>query len=122
MIQPIQSGFRMVPETWIETAYTLGKSKFTTLIKVLLPNIKAALLTGCVLSFAHTVGEFGVVLMVGGNIPNETRMISVALYDEVEAMNYHNANVYSMILLTFSFLALVSVYLVNHRMRETRLL
>lgn len=122
MVQPIQSGFRMVPETLIETAYTLGKSKFTTLIKVLLPNIKGALLTGCVLSFAHTVGEFGVVLMVGGNIPNETRMISVALYDEVEAMNYHNANVYSMILLTFSFLALVSVYLVNHRMRETRLL
>jgi len=122
MVQPIQSGFRMVPETLIETAYTLGKSKFTTLIKILLPNIKGALLTGCVLSFAHTVGEFGVVLMVGGNIPSETRMISVALYDEVEAMNYHNANVYSMILLTFSFLALVSVYLVNHRMRETRLL
>jgi molybdate transport system permease protein len=120
MIQPIQSGFRMVPEPLIETAYTLGKSKFTTLLKVLIPNIKAALLTGCILSFAHTVGEFGVVLMVGGNIPNETRMISVAIYDEVEAMNYHHANAYSSILLAFSFLVLVSVYLVNHRMHTTR--
>jgi molybdate transport system permease protein len=120
MIQPIQSGFRMVPETLIETAYTLGKSKFTTLIKVLLPNIKTALLTGCILSFAHTIGEFGVVLMVGGNIPNETRMISVAIYDEVEAMNYHQANVYSFILLTFSFLVLASVYLVNHRVQSKR--
>jgi molybdate transport system permease protein len=120
MIQPIQSGFRMVPETLIETAYTLGKSKFTTLLKVLIPNIKAALLTGCILSFAHTVGEFGVVLMVGGNIPHETRMISVAIYDEVEAMNYHHANAYSSILLAFSFLVLVSVYLVNHRMHTTR--
>jgi molybdate transport system permease protein len=122
MIQPIQSGFRMIPETLIETAYTLGKSKFTILLKVLLPNIKTALLTGCILSFAHTVGEFGVVLMVGGNIPNETRMISIAIYDEVEAMNYHQANVYSSILLAFAFLVLVSVYLVNHRMRVTQLL
>jgi len=120
MIQPIQSGFRMVPETLIEAAYTLGKSKLNTLLKVLLPNIKTALLTGCILSFAHTVGEFGVVLMVGGNIPNETRTISVAIYDEVEAMNYHQANVYSFILLVFSFLVLVSVYLVNHRMHTTR--
>ncbi len=120
MIQSIQSGFRMVPETLTETAYTLGKSKFTTLVKVLIPNIKTALLTGCILSFAHTVGEFGVVLMVGGNIPNETRTISVAIYDEVEAMNYHQANVYSSILLAFSFLVLVSVYLVNHRAHKTR--
>lgn len=122
MIQPIQSGFRMVPETLIETAYTLGKSKFTTVLKILLPNIKTALLTGCILSFAHTVGEFGVVLMVGGNIPNETRMISVAIYDEVEAMNYHQANVYSFILLIFAFLVLASVYLANHRMQSRRYL
>ena len=120
MIQPVQSGFRMIPETLIEAAYTLGKSRLTTLIKVLIPNIKTALLTGCILSFAHTIGEFGVVLMVGGNIPNETRMISVAIYDEVEAMNYYQANVYSSILLAFAFLVLVSVYLVNHRTQKTR--
>jgi molybdate transport system permease protein len=110
----------MIPETLIEAAYTLGKSRLTTLIKVLIPNIKTALLTGCILSFAHTIGEFGVVLMVGGNIPNETRMISVAIYDEVEAMNYYQANVYSSILLAFAFLVLVSVYLVNHRTQKTR--
>jgi len=116
MIQPVQSGFSMVPKNLIEASYTLGKSKMTTLIKVLLPNVKNALLTGCILSFAHTIGEFGVVLMVGGNIPNETRVISVAIYDEVEAMNYRAANIYSGILLGFSFLVLVCVYLLNHRM------
>lgn len=115
MIQPLQFGFRMVPAALSEAAYTLGKSRFTTLVRVLLPNMKGALVTGCVLTFAHTIGEFGVVLMVGGNIPNETRVISVAIYDEVEAMNYYQANVYSAILLIFSFLVLVSVYLVNHR-------
>ncbi|MEO7991880.1 MAG: molybdate ABC transporter permease subunit [Chryseolinea sp.] len=116
MVQPIQSGFRVLPKNLMEASYTLGKSKVTTLIEVLLPNIKSALLTGCILSFAHTIGEFGVVLMVGGNIPNETRVISIAIYDEVEAMNYHQANVYSSILLVFSFLVLVSVYLINHSM------
>jgi len=116
MIQPVQSGFSMIPRNLIEASYTLGKSKTATLRKVLLPNSKNALLTGCILSFAHTIGEFGVVLMVGGNIPNETRVISVAIYDEVEAMNYHNANVYAGILLGFSFLVLMIVYLLNHRM------
>lgn len=118
MIQPIQSGFRMVPAALIESAYTLGKSKFITLTKVLLPNIKGALLTGCILSFAHTIGEFGVVLMVGGNIPRETRVISVAIYDQVEAMNYQHAYIYSSVLLVFSFVVLVSVYLVNYRMQK----
>jgi len=116
MIQPLQTGFSTVPRNLVEASYTLGKTKWTTLVKVLLPNIKGALFTGCILSFAHTIGEFGVVLMVGGNIPHETRVISISIYDEVEAMNYHNANVYSSILLIFSFLVLVSVYLVNHRM------
>jgi len=116
MIQPLQTGFNTVPRNLVEASYTLGKSKWTTLAKVLLPNIKGALFTGCILSFAHTVGEFGVVLMVGGNIPHETRVISISIYDEVEAMNYTQANIYSSILLIFSFLVLVSVYLVNHRM------
>ena len=120
MIQPIQSGFRMLPETFIETAYTIGKSRFTTLVRVLIPNIRNALVTGCVLSFAHTIGEFGVVLMVGGNIPNETRVASVAIYDEVQAMNYHQANIYSAILLAFAFVILISVYLVNQRTPNAR--
>lgn len=115
MIQPIQSGFGMIPKNLIDASYLLGKSELVTLRKVLLPNMKNALLTGCVLSFAHTIGEFGVVLMVGGNIPDETRVISVAIYDEVESMNYALANVYSALLLAFSFLVLVSVYLLNNK-------
>ena len=122
MVQPIQSGFKMVPIALREAAYTLGKGKFTTLMKVLIPNMKASLLTGCILSFAHTIGEFGVVLMVGGNIPRETRVISIAIYDEVEAMNYYQANVYSGILIAFSFSVLVCVYLVNHRMAKVHYL
>ena len=118
MIQPLQSGFSMVPVSLIETAYTLGKNRFTVLTRVLLPNMKAALISACVLSFAHTVGEFGIVLMVGGNIPHETRVASVVIYDEVEAMNYQQAHVYSSILLIFSFMVLVSVYSVNRRMQK----
>ena len=118
MVQPLQSGFGTVPVSLTEAAYTLGKDRFTVLTKVLLPNMKASLLTACILSFAHTIGEFGIVLMVGGNIAHETRVISVVIYDEVEAMNYSNANVYSSILLIFSFLVLVSVYFVNRKMQN----
>jgi molybdate transport system permease protein len=118
MVQPLQSGFSTVPVSLIETAYTLGKNRFTVLTRVLLPNMKAALISGCILSFAHTIGEFGIVLMVGGNIAHETRVISIVIYDEVEAMNYGQANIYSAILLIFSFLVLVSVYLVNRRMQK----
>jgi molybdate transport system permease protein len=119
MIQPIHSGFLSVPKNLIEASYTLGKSKMTTIVRVLLPNMRNSLFTGCILSFAHTIGEFGVVLMVGGNIPGETRVISVAIYGEVEAMNYYNANVYAAILLGFSFLVLVLVYTINHNIINT---
>jgi molybdate transport system permease protein len=95
----------------------LGKGKLTTLFHVLLPNIRASLITGGVLSFAHTVGEFGVVLMVGGNIPRETRVVSIALYDEVEAMHYGTANQYALLLLLFALLTLSIVYIVNYRSR-----
>jgi molybdate transport system permease protein len=118
MVQPIQSGFLQLPSSLREASYTLGKSSTTTLIKVLLPNIKASLITGSILAFAHTIGEFGVVLMVGGNIPGETRVISVAIYDEVESMNYRHANTYSLILLGFTFAVLVIVYMINHQHRR----
>lgn len=118
MVQPIQSGFQQLPQALKDASYTLGKSPWTTLIKVLLPNIKTSLLTGCILAFAHTIGEFGVVLMVGGNIPNETRVVSIAIYDEVESMNYAHANIYSFILLMFTFVVLISVYLINYQQRR----
>ena len=118
MVQPLQTGFSTVPQPLVDAAYTLGKGRFTVLTRILLPNMKAALISGCILSFAHTIGEFGIVLMVGGNIPHETRVISVVIYDEVEAMNYKQANVYSSVLLIFSLLVLVSVYSVNRRMQK----
>jgi molybdate transport system permease protein len=119
MVQPIHNGLRMLPASLLEASYTLGKGRLSTLFNVLLPNIRTSMITGIVLSFAHTVGEFGVVLMVGGNIPRETRVVSIALYDEVEAMNYGTANLYAITLLLFAFLTLLIVYVVNYRTRTT---
>jgi len=113
MVHPIQSGLVKLPANLIEASYVLGKSKWETFVRVLLPNIKPSLLTGIILSFAHTIGEFGVVLMIGGNIPGKTKVASIAIYDEVEAMNYNVANQYSLILFIICFLILLLVYLIN---------
>ena len=113
MVHPIQAGFSNLPNNLSEASYVLGKSRWTTLKNVLLPNIKPALFTGVVLSFAHTIGEFGVVLMIGGNIPGQTRVASIAIYDQVEALNYGAAHKYSLILLALSFGILLLVYGVN---------
>lgn len=118
MVHPIQSGLKNLPIALKEASLTLGKSKFTTLSKILLPNIKPSLLTGVVLTFAHTVGEFGVVLMIGGGIPDETKVVAIAVYDEVQAMNYGAANLYAGILFAFTFLALLGVYLINHSFQK----
>lgn len=114
MVNPILSGLKSLPPALKEASHTLGKSGFVTLVKILLPNIRPSLLTGIVLSFAHTIGEFGVVLMIGGNIPGQTRVASLAIYDEVQSMNYPLANRYALILLAFSFSILLTVYLINH--------
>ncbi|NKI25667.1 molybdate ABC transporter permease subunit [Arenibacter sp. 6A1] len=113
MVHPVQAGLASLSPSLKEAAYMMGKSKFTTLFKVLLPNIKPALLTGIVLTFAHTVGEFGVVLMIGGNMPGKTKVASIAIYDEVEALNYAAANSYSLILFAVTFSILLLVYLTN---------
>ena len=115
MVQPLQTGFASLPPSLPEAAYVLGKSKYQTITKVLIPNIKKSILTGIVLTFAHTVGEFGVVLMIGGNIPNQTKVVSIAIYDEVESLNYSNAHVYSGILLAVTFAILLLVYINNNR-------
>ena len=113
MVHPIQSGFSNLSKSLLEASYMLGKSKMTTLSKVLLPNIKPSLLTGVVLAFAHTIGEFGVVLMIGGNMPGVTKVASIAIYDEVESLNYAAANSYSLILFALTFSILLLVYIVN---------
>jgi molybdate transport system permease protein len=115
MVQPIQAGLQNLPISLSEAAYTMGKSERAVLWSVLLPNIKPALLTGIVLSFAHTIGEFGVVLMIGGKIPNETLVASIAVYDEVESLNYVQANFYATILLVTSFIILGMTYFINAR-------
>jgi molybdate transport system permease protein len=122
MVQPIHNGLKLLPLSLVEASYTLGKGRLTTLLRVLLPNIRTSLITAIVLSFAHTVGEFGVVLMVGGNVPRETRVVSIALYDAVEAMNYEQANLYAITLLLFAILTLLIVYLVNYRSRLGKVL
>lgn len=113
MVQPMQAGLSSLPPSLKEAAYLLGKSRWTTLFRVLLPNIRASLLTGIVLAFAHTIGEFGVVLMIGGSIPGRTKVASIAVYEAVESLDYATANLYAALLFAMTFLILLAVYLIN---------
>ena len=114
-VQPIVTAFGSVSRRLIEASWTLGVSRWGTFRRVILPQSAAGLVTGAVLSFAHTIGEFGVVLMVGGNIEGETRTVSIAIYDDVQALNYSQANTTALLMLVFSFVILVSVYAVNRK-------
>jgi len=113
MVQPLQGGFESLNKNMLEASYIAGKGGFQTLWRVALPNIKPALITALIVTFAHTVGEFGVVLMVGGSIPGETKVASVAIYEFVEVMDYSQAHIYSGIMLVMSFVVLLGVYLFN---------
>ena len=115
LVHPIQAAFQNLPASLQEAAWVLGKSRWQTFLRVALPNIKPALLSGCILAFAHTLGEFGVVLMIGGNLPDQTRVASIAIYDEVESLNYAAAHVYAGSLFALSFVILLVVYTVNRR-------
>ena len=110
MIQPLQSGFEKIPQSLVDAARVLGKNRPQILWRVLLPNMKPTLISAIVLTFAHTLGEFGVVLMIGGNIPGETKVASIAIYNEVEQLNYSAAHGYSLVLMAISFLVLYFVY------------
>jgi molybdate transport system permease protein len=110
MINPLLAGFDALPPSLTEAARVLGKSRGQILARVLLPNLKPSLLAGAALSFAHTLGEFGVVLMIGGKIPGKTKVASVAVYDEVEALRFAHASLYSLILAASSFLLLVLLF------------
>lgn len=115
MVHPLQSGLQNLPFSLVEASRTLGKSDLYTLFRILLPNIKSALLAGVVLSFAHTIGEFGVVLMIGGNIPGVSKVASIAIYDEVESLNYAAAHFYALVLIAISFAVLLLVYMSKQR-------
>lgn len=122
MIQPIQNGLRSLPASLREASATLGKSEFVTFYRVLLPNIKPSLTAAIALTFAHTIGEFGVVLMVGGSMPGETRVASVAIYDEVQSLNFAAANQYAGILFAISFILLLLIFSVNRKHDSWKLL
>ncbi|WP_456452436.1 molybdate ABC transporter permease subunit [Hydrogenimonas sp.] len=113
MLQPLQSGFESLNRHMLEAAFVAGKSSWQTLLFVALPNIKPSLMTALIVTFAHTVGEFGVVLMVGGSIPGETKVASVAIYEFVEVMDYENAHIYSAVMVGISFAVLLGVYCFN---------
>jgi len=115
MVHPLQNGLRSLPSTLKEAAYTMGKSKWNTMWNVLLPNIKPSIITAVAMTFAHCIGEFGIVLMVGGNMPGETRVASIAIYDEVQAINFDAANKYAIILFAASFLMLTLMYSFNKK-------
>ena len=117
MTQPLQSGFESLNKSMIEASFIAGKSKLVTLLRVALPNIKPSLITAIVITFAHTIGEFGVVLMVGGSIPDKTEVASVAIYNLVENLDYKLAHIYSLIMVVMSFLILLVVYIFNKRLK-----
>jgi molybdate transport system permease protein len=119
MVNPILSGLESLPPSLCEASLVLGKSTWTTFAKVLLPAIRPGLLTGLILSFSHTVGEFGMVLMIGGKIPGVTRVASIAVYDEVESLHFAAAHWYSAIMVLLSFGLLLGLLLVNKRFART---
>lgn len=119
MVQPVHSAFEALGERPLEVAATLRASKLDTFFNVVLPLCRPGLITGTLMSFAHTVGEFGVVLMVGGNIPGVTRVVSVQIYDHVEAADYTQAHRLAAVMLVFSFLVLLALH--SHNQRSARL-
>lgn len=113
VVQPLQTAFEGINRQVIEASWTLGASRLRTFIMVVIPQVRRGALMAMVLGFAHTMGEFGVVLMVGGNIPGETQVVSIAIYEQVEMLNFEAAHQLSAGLLVFSFVVLLIVYAVK---------
>jgi len=116
VVQPLQASFEMVGKPLQQAAYTLGANRFDTFRSVVLPLSIRGFLVAVTLGFAHTVGEFGVVLMIGGNIPDVTQVLSIVIYDHVEALEYTQAQRYSIGLIVFSFFVLFITYSLNKKL------
>jgi molybdate transport system permease protein len=114
-VQPVAAAFSQVDRSLLDASAVLGASRVRTFVRVLVPLSMNGILTGAILSFAHTIGEFGVVIMVGGNLPGETRTVSVAIYDHVQALDYASANATALLLVVFSFAVLAVVHALNRR-------
>ena len=119
VVQPLQNAFEAIGERPLEVAATLGAKPLDAFFTVAVPLARPGFITAAILGFAHTVGEFGVVLMIGGNIPGKTQVVSMAIYNHVEAMEYANAHVLSGILLVFSFCVLLTLYTLNPMRRKS---
>jgi molybdate transport system permease protein len=115
MTQPLRTAFEAIGEDALEAAATLGASRGNTFRRVVIPAARAGYLTGIVLTFAHTVGEFGVVLMIGGNIPGETKLVSMAIYDFVERLEWDKAHLLAGGMVVFAFVVITSVMLLDRR-------
>jgi len=120
MLSPIKSSLAAVPRRLLEASWTLGKGFWQTLFKVVLPQIKTGLFAGMVTSFAHTMGEFGIILMIGGSLPGETRVVSIAIFEEVEAGRLDQAHLFSLALLLLSYVGVFSL-LFFQKLQERRL-
>jgi len=114
-VQPLAAAFAAIDRSLIETAWCLGASRFRTFTRIVMPLARPGILAAAVLTFAHTVGEFGVVLMVGGNLPGSTRTVSISIYDDVQALNYARAGRAAALLLAFSFVILAMTYRLQRR-------
>lgn len=117
VVQPLQNAFSELSRSTLEAAATLRATRLDRFVSIILPLTRRGFLTAITLGFAHTVGEFGVVLMIGGNIPGETQVISIAIYDHVEAIDYGSAHRLSALLLGLSFIMLFTLYSINGRFR-----
>lgn len=115
VVQPLQNAIQAVGRRPMELAATLGASPLDTFFSVVLPLSRPGVITAAILGFAHTVGEFGVVLMIGGNIPGETQMVSVQIYEHVETLQYAQAHTLSLVMLGFCFVVLALVYTLNRK-------
>lgn len=115
VVQPLQAAFEKMDRNTLEAAWTLGASKVRSFVTIVIPQIRRGIITAVVLGFAHTLGEFGVVLMVGGNIPGVTKVISISIYEHVETLEYASAHKMAGLLLILSFVVLFLVYTVNRR-------
>lgn len=118
MFAPLLGAFNSLPKNIIEASYTLGKGRITTMLKIALPNIKPSLLNAIIISFAHTLGEFGVVLIIGGSLSSETKVASIAIYEATEMLDFTTAHIYSGIMLAISFFVLFCVYFLTKKMKK----
>ena len=115
MLTALKSGMMGVSDNLVEASYTLGKGRIETIVRVVIPNMKAALLAGIITAFAHAMGEFGVMYMIGGSVPGKTRVVSIAIYERVEALDYAGAGAYALLLLAGSYIAIFAMNVLQRK-------